>query len=166
MTNRMKKLLTALALASLSISPAMAAKPDTFSKPVASDLVARMFVWWNAAFKDPNGFTPEAFGKYFTDDAVMRINGTNRAKGLVDLAKRFRMIQGKVTAVEIQVPFVEAFSSPDGSKIFTYHLENATEGGKQMHSMVMGYVEVRDGKIALVNFMSVEGQPGPIITTP
>jgi limonene-1,2-epoxide hydrolase len=118
--------------------------------------------WWNAAFKDPEGFTPEAFGRYFTEDAVMRINGTNRAQGLTDLAARFRMIQKAVDAVEIKVPFVEAFSSPDGSKIFTYHLEEAVEKGKPSHSMVMGYVEVRDGKIALVNFMSVEGQPGPV----
>ncbi|MBB5686877.1 nuclear transport factor 2 family protein [Sphingobium boeckii] len=163
----MKKILTALAIASLSVTPAMAAKKEhTFSRPVASDLVSRMFVWWNAAFKDPEGFTPEAFGQYFTDDAVMRINGTNRAKGLTDLAARFRKIQSSVDAVEIKVPFVEAFSSPDGKRIFTYHLESAIENGKESHSMVMGYVEVRGGKIALVNFLSMEGQPGPIEMMP
>lgn len=161
----MKKfLVTAVALA---ILPAVAATPlraaeKTFSHPVAEDPVARMFQWWNAAFKDPEGFTPEAFGRHFTEDAVMRINGTNRAQGLVDMAARFRMIQKRVQSVEIKVPFVEAFSSPDGSKIFTYHLEESVENGKVNHGMVMGYVEMRDGKIALVNFMSVDGQPGPI----
>jgi limonene-1,2-epoxide hydrolase len=160
----MKKFLTAavaLAIAPV-LAPSAAQAQSTFSAPTKDDLVARMFVWWNAAFKDPEGFTPEAFGRYFTEDAVMRINGTNRAQGLTDLAARFRMIQKAVDAVEIKVPFVEAFSSPDGSKIFTYHLEEAVEKGKPSHSMVMGYVEVRDGKIALVNFMSVEGQPGPV----
>lgn len=161
----MKKILSgamALALASAFVPATAQAAETTFSAPTAQDPVSRMFVWWNAAFKDPNGFTPEAFGRYFTEDAVMRINGTNRAKGLVDLAARFRMIQGKVQAVEIKVPFVEAFSSPDGSKVFTYHLEEGTENGKVSHSMVMGYAEIRDGKIALVNFLSMEGQPGPI----
>lgn len=160
----MKKFLSAavaLAIAPVLV-PASAHAEATFSAPTKDDLVARMFVWWNAAFKDPEGFTPEAFGRYFTEDAVMRINGTNRAQGLTDLAARFRMIQKAVDAVEIKVPFVEAFSSPDGSKIFTYHLEEAVEKGKPSHSMVMGYVEVRGGKIALVNFMSVEGQPGPV----
>ena len=162
----MKKILTALAIASLSVTAPVVAKEKTFSKPVASDPVSRMFVWWNAAFKDPEGFTPEAFSEHFTEDAVMRINGTNRAKGLTDLAARFRKIQASVQSVEIKVPFVEAFSSPDGSKVFTYHLESAVQDGKESHSMVMGYVEVRGGKIALVNFLSMEGQPGPIESTP
>ncbi|MES2495054.1 MAG: hypothetical protein V4618_02985 [Pseudomonadota bacterium] len=154
-------MLAAIALAIAPIASPAAAE-EIFSHPVAKDPVARMFQWWNAAFKDPEGFTPEAFGRYFTDDAVMRINGTNRAKGLVDLAARFRMIQKSVEAVEIKLPFVEAFSSPDGSKVFTYHLEESVENGKVSHSMVMGYVEVRGGKIALVNFISKDGQPGPI----
>jgi len=159
------KMILCAAVALVPMSGPVSAAPATphvFSAPSNDDVVSRMFVWWNQAFKDPNGFTPEAFGRFFTDDAVMRINGTNRAQGLVDLAARFRMIQGKVDAVEIKVPFVEAFSSPDGSKIFTYHLEESVEAGKPAHSMVMGYVEVRDGKIALVNFLSMEGQPGPI----
>lgn len=159
----MKKfLLAAIALVAAPIAAPAAAAEQIFSQPVAADPVARMFAWWNAAFKDPEGFTPEAFGRHFTEDAVMRINGTNRAKGLVDLAARFRMIQKSVDAVEIKLPFVEAFSSPDGSKVFTYHLEESVQKGKTSHSMVMGYVEVRGGKIALVNFLSMEGQPGPI----
>jgi limonene-1,2-epoxide hydrolase len=151
----------ALAIAPV-LAPAAATAQQTFSAPSKDDVVSRMFVWWNAAFKDPEGFTPQAFGRYFTNDAVMRINGTNRAQGLTDLAARFRMIQKGVEAVEIKVPFVEAFSSPDGSKIFTYHLEEAVEKGKSSHSMVMGYAEIRDGKIALINFLSMEGQPGPV----
>jgi len=152
-------------IAAVLMSGGAAAKAQeagiTFSQPVADDPLTRMFRWWNSAFKDPKGFTPEAFGRYFTDDAVMRINGTDRAKGLEALAARFRMIQGRASAVEIKLPFLEAFSSPDGSKIFTYHLIDAVDGGKPGHEMVMGYAEVRNGKIALVNFLSVEGEPGP-----
>jgi hypothetical protein len=142
--------------------PAIASpSAQTFSQPTANDVLTRMFRWWDQAFKDPKGFTPEAFGQYFTDDAVMRINGTDRAKGLEALAARFRMIQSRASAVEIKLPFVEAFSSPDGSKIFTYHLIDAVDGGKPGHEMVMGYAELKGGKIALINFLSVEGEPGP-----
>jgi limonene-1,2-epoxide hydrolase len=161
----MKTILTAAAALALStvLHPAGAAAAEqSFSAPVKDDVLSRMFTWWNQAIKDPNGFTVEAFSRYFTDDAVLRINGTNRAAGIKNLTERFRMIQKGVEAVEIKVPFVEAFSSPDGSKIFTYHLEEAMEKGKTSHSMVMGYAEIRDGKIALVNFISIDGQPGPI----
>lgn len=159
----MKQILAAvMALAILPIATPAIAAEQTFAHVVEHDPLTRMFRWWNEAFKDPDGFTPEAFSQYFTDDAVLRVNGTSRAQGLVDLAARFRMIQKNTEAVEIQIPFVEAFSSPDGSKIFTYHLEKAVEKGKTSHSMVMGYAEIRGGKIALVNFFNIEGQPGPI----
>jgi len=155
----------AVGLMALMLGGAAAAHAEqptqTFSQPRADDALTRMFRWWNQAFKDPKGFTPQAFGDYFTADAVMRINGTDRAKGLEALATRFRMIQSRASAVEIKLPFVEAFSSPDGTKIFTYHLIDAVDGGKPGHEMVMGYAEVKDGKIALVNFLSVEGEPGP-----
>jgi limonene-1,2-epoxide hydrolase len=163
----MKTILSVCAL--FAATPVLAAPVQGAAAPAApaanrsaDDVLSRMFIWWNQAFKDPEGFTPEAFGRYFTDDAVMRINGTNRAKGLKDLAARFRMIQSKVDAVEIQVPFVTVFPSADGSKLFTYHLETSIEKGKPGRSMVMGYVELRGGKIALVNFLSVEGEPGPV----
>lgn len=159
----MKQILAAvMALAILPIATPAIAAEQTFAHVVEDDPLTRMFRWWNEAFKDPDGFTPKAFSQYFTDDAVLRVNGTNRAQGLVDLAARFRMIQKNTEAVEIKIPFVEAFSSPDGSKIFTYHLEEAVEKGKTSHSMVMGYAEIRGGKIALVNFFNIEGQPGPI----
>jgi len=142
----------------LGAAQAEAATPpaQTFSKPGANDVLTRMFQWWNAAYRDPKGFTAEAFGRYFTADAVMRINGRASAKGLDDLASHFRMIQQRTQAVEIKLPFEEAFSSPDGSKIFTYHLIDAVDGGKPSHEMVMGYASIRDGKIALINFASVE----------
>ncbi|RYD60067.1 MAG: nuclear transport factor 2 family protein [Sphingomonadales bacterium] len=166
-----KFLLAALAPAALLLAgatPALASSTPAagpgalvFSAVRADDVVTRMFVWWNEAMKSPDRLTAEAFGQFFTADAVMRINGTNRVRGLANMAERFRMIRSGLESVQIHTPFVEAFSSPDGSKIFTYHLESAVKDGKPSHSMVMGYVEVKDGKIALVNFLSVEGQPGP-----
>ena len=152
----MKIILAGIAALGLMV-PATATPPQSsaiFSSVRTNDPLTRMFVWWNAAFKRPDGFTPEAFGRYFTDDAVMRIDGTVRAQGLDALAKRFRMIQGRATKVEIKIPFVTSFSSPDGSKIFTSHVIDSVDGGKAAHELVMGYATIRDGKIAMIDFVS------------
>jgi hypothetical protein len=132
---------------------------EVFNQVVDNDALTRMFQWWNEAYQNPDGFTVEAFGQHFTKDAVLRINGKDRAKGLEDFTKHFRAIQERTDMVRINVPFLTAFSSPDGSKIFTYHTIDASEGGKPSHSMVMGYAELRDGKIALIDFLSIDGEP-------
>ena len=152
----MKIILASVAALALT-APAMAAAPPSssiFSSVRTDDVLTRMFVWWNAAFKQSEGFTPQAFGQYFTDDAVMRIDGTVRAQGLDALAKRFRMIQGRASKVEIKIPFVTSFSSPDGSKIFTSHVIDSVDGGKAAHELVMGYATIRGGKIAMIDFVS------------
>jgi hypothetical protein len=114
-----------------------------------------MFVWWNAAYQDPKGFTAEAFGRYFTPDAVMRINGSDRSKGLADLAQHFRAIQAKTEMVVIDLPFIDEFTSARGDQIFT------REHGKDSRERVMGYATIRDGKIALINFVSIPDEPAP-----
>jgi hypothetical protein len=131
-------------------STARAAPPDP--------LIA-MFEWWNAAYKDPNGFTPEAFGRYFTADAIMRINGSDRSKGIADLAQHFRAIQSSTESVEIVLPFIDEFASARGDEIFTHHFVLAREHGKVSRDRVMGYATIRDGKIALLNFVSIPDEP-------
>jgi ketosteroid isomerase-like protein len=119
------------------------------------DVLIDMFVWWNAAYKQKDGFTEAAFAKYFTPDAIMRINGSDRSKGLKDLASHFRDIQKRTEMVEIELPFIDEFTSPDGDRIFTHHIVKAREKGADSAERVMGYAAIRDGKIALINFVSV-----------
>ncbi|MXP29281.1 hypothetical protein GRI58_10660 [Porphyrobacter algicida] len=133
--------------------------PQTFNSVVENDELTKMFRWWNEAYTKPDGFTAEAFGQYFTDDAVMRINGHESARGLEDLASHFREIQKKTDMVKINLPFIASFTSPDGSKIYTYHTLDASADGKPSHEMVMGYAELRGGKIALINFLNMDGEP-------
>src|SRR5580698_5737209 len=85
------------------------------------DVLVDMFVWWNAAYKQKDGFTEAAFAKYFTDDAILRVNGSDRSKGLKDLAAHFRDIQARTELVEIELPFIDEFTSPGGDRIFTHH---------------------------------------------
>ena len=83
------------------------------------DPLVKMFVWWNAAYKQKDGFTAESFSHYFTSDAVMRINGKDRCTGIEDLAKHFRDIQAATDMVVIDLPFIDEFTSPSGDRIFT-----------------------------------------------
>jgi ketosteroid isomerase-like protein len=119
------------------------------------DILVDMFVWWNAAYKQKDGFTEAAFSKYFTDDAILRVNGSDRSKGLKDLAAHFRDIQGRTEMVEIELPFIDEFTSPGGDRIFTHHFVKAREKGQESLERVMGYAAIRDGKISLINFVSV-----------
>jgi ketosteroid isomerase-like protein len=119
------------------------------------DVLVDMFVWWNAAYKQKDGFTEAAFSKYFTDDAILRVNGSDRSKGLKDLAAHFRDIQGRTEMVEIELPFIDEFTSPGGDRIFTHHFVKAREKGQESRERVMGYAAIRAGKISLINFVSV-----------
>lgn len=123
------------------------------------DPLVAMFVWWNAAYKDKDGFTAEAFSRYFTKDAVMRINGKDRCFGVEDLAKHFRDIQARTEMVVIDLPFLDEFTSASGDRIFTHHFVRAREQGKDSRERVMGYASIRDGKISLINFVSVPDPP-------
>jgi len=147
--------LIALGAALLTVAPATsrAARGDV------PDPLAKMFVWWNAAYKQKDGFTAESFAHYFTPDAVMRINGKDRCAGLEDLAKHFRDIQANTEMVVVDLPFIDEFSSPSGDRIFTHHFVRAREHGKDSRERVMGYASIKDGKISLINFVSV---PDPI----
>ena len=148
---------SAAAMGPATPEPAVAAgKPDP--------LVA-MFVWWNAAYKQKDGFTAQAFGRHFTADAVMRINGRDRCKGLEDLASHFRDIQAQTEMVVIDLPFIDEFSSVNGDKIFTHHFVRAREHGKDSRERVMGYAQIRDGKISLINFVSIP-DPAPAAAAP
>ena len=120
----------------------------------SDNVLVRMFAWWNAAIKDPNGFTEEAFRRYYTEDAAIVINGKERVRGIKPLVEHFRKIQQRTEMVEIVLPFEEGFES--GNRIFTYHRIRARADGIDSHSHVMGYAIVEDGKIALADFLSYE----------
>jgi hypothetical protein len=132
-----------------------AARADT------PDPLVAMFVWWNSAYKQKDGFTAQSFSRYFTPDAVMRINGKDRCRGLDDLAQHFRDIQAKTEMVVIDLPFIDEFTSPNGDRIFTHHFVRAREHGQDSRERVMGYASIKDGKISLINFVSVpDPRPG------
>ena len=129
--------------------------PHAAAAAQAPDPLVAMFVWWNAAYLKKDGFTAESFGRYFTADAVMRINGSDRCKGVEDLAKHFREIQARTEFVAIDLPFIDEFKTASGDQIFTHHFVRAREHGKNSRERVMGYATIVGGKISLINFVSI-----------
>src|SRR5690349_20984743 len=121
------------------------AATDLASRPARRDILVDMFVWWNAAYQQKDGFTEAAFGKYFTPDAVLRVNGRDRSRGRADLAAHFRTIQARTEMVEIELPFIDEFASARGDRIFTHHFVKAREHGKESRERVMGYAVIRGG---------------------
>jgi ketosteroid isomerase-like protein len=156
-----KALLGAALLSGMLISSGAAVPAaDTRSAPAdRPDPLVAMFVWWNSAYKQKDGFTAAAFSKYFTPDAVMRINGKDRSAGVEDLASHFRDIQKRTESVVVELPFLDEFTSPSGDMIFTHHFVSAREHGKPSRERVMGYAAIRNGKISLLNFVSVPDEP-------
>ena len=67
--------------------------------------------------------------------------------------------------VVIDLPFIDEFSSVNGDKIFTHHFVRAREHGKDSRERVMGYAQIRDGKISLINFVSIP-DPAPAAAAP
>jgi ketosteroid isomerase-like protein len=125
-----------------------------FAADSNDNVLVQMFVWWNGAIKDPNGFTEEAFRRYYTEDAAIIINSTERVRGIKNLVTHFKNIQQKVESVEIVLPFEEGFES--GNRIFTYHTIRSRRDGVDGVSHIMGYAIVEDGKIALADFISYQ----------
>jgi ketosteroid isomerase-like protein len=132
----------------------MCCAPAAYAGPTRSDVLVDMFKWWNQAFKTPGAFTEEAFRKYYTEDTVLIVNGAERVRGVANLARHFQKMQREADKVEIVLPFKESFAS--GDKIFTYHLIKAREakGGPDELWHTMGWAQVRDGRIALINFIN------------
>jgi ketosteroid isomerase-like protein len=151
--------LTSWMAVSLTLAVLLAPASMGMARVDAPDPLVAMFVWWNSAYKQKDGFTAQAFSRYFTADAVMRINGKDRSHGVDDLAEHFRAIQAKTEMVVIDLPFIDEFTSPSGDRIFTHHFVRAREHGKDSRERVMGYASIRDGKISLINFVSV---PDPL----
>lgn len=145
---RLNLLLGALLLLTPVAVPAESTRPG--------DVLIGMFEWWNEAYHDPDGFTPEAFARYYTEDSVMLINGNLRGVGPVALARHFRNIQAATEDVEIVLPFDQAFSA--GNRTFTSHLVRSRRDGVEHRERVVGYALITDGRIALINFV---GTPAP-----
>ena len=136
----------------LVFAAAMISVGCTVADDESENVLVDMFAWWNETIKVPGGFTEEGFSRFFTEDAAIVVNNSERVRGTKNMVEHFRSIQENTEDVEIILPFEEGFR--EGNKIFTYHLIRASENGVDRLSHIMGYAVIEDGKIALVNFLN------------
>ncbi len=163
-----KKAVLASALALVAMSSPAAARPGkavqaaAASPKPASDVLSRMFIWWNQAFKTPGAYTAENFSKFFTPDATLVLEGRTVISGVDGWAKHFQKIQSGGGEVEIVVPFKEVFEK-DGL-IYNYHVIRSRRGGKAACSLAAGHAVVTGGKIASIVLVRSELDPakGPM----
>lgn len=119
------------------------------------DPLTRMFVWWNEAYRLPDAFTEAGFARYFTGDAELIVNGEMRAQGLAGLASRFRDVRRLTDSVRIELPFIDSFTSADGSRLYTRHRAHAVVRGKAETELISGWAELRGELIRRIDFVSV-----------
>ncbi|AJP71650.1 hypothetical protein [Sphingomonas hengshuiensis] len=161
-----KKVASAIMLAGLALSAPATARPDQpVTAPVekpATDILSRMFVWWNTAFKTPGAYTEENFSKFFTPDATLILEGRTAIRGVGEWATHFQKIQAGGGDVEIVVPFKEVFEK-DGL-IYTYHVIRSRRSGKVACSLAAGHAVVKDGKIASIVLVrsDLDASKGPL----
>ena len=124
-----------------------------FAEQNDANVLVRMFDWWNAAMKTPDGLTEQAFREYYTEDAAIIINGNELVRGIKPMVEHFRGAQARIESVEIVLPFEEEFESESGDHIFTYHLVRTRVDGADQLSHLMGYAVVEDDRISLINFV-------------
>lgn len=138
-----KTLILASALAVLNFAAPVAAQ----EKP-ATDVLSKMFIWWNEAFRTPGAYTPENFSKFFTPDATLVLEGRTVINGVNQWATHFQRIQSGGGDVEIVVPFKDVFEADD--RVYTYHVIRSRRDGKAGCSLAAGHAELEGGKIASI----------------
>ncbi len=118
------------------------------AEPQNTDELSKMFTWWNAAFLTQGAYTPDAFRKYFTEDAVLIIDGAVSTKGVDGWAQHFQRIQSGDGNVEIVLPFRKV--AKVGNTIYTYHIIRNIKSGVRGCLLAAGYATVVDNKISEV----------------
>jgi len=151
-----KAVLIAVAAALLA-----AATPARAENP-AIDMLSKMFIWWDQAFKTPGAYTADNFSKFFTSDATLVLEGRTVISGVDEWATHFQRIQASGAEVEIVVPFKEVLEK--NGIIYTYHVIRSRRGGKASCSLAAGHATLRDGKISSIVLVRAALDPakGPL----
>lgn len=114
----------------------------------ANDPLSKFFLWWNATYKVPGGYTADAFRQYFTEDATLVLEGKTVIRGVEQWATHFQKIQSGGGEVEIVVPFKMVFQA--GDQIYNYHVIRSRRGGEVNCSLAAGHADMKGGKIATI----------------
>lgn len=166
--NKFRKLLVAaMLLASVTLvgqaSESMASDLKVSDKMVderADSELVSMFKWLNKVYVSDEDFTEEGFAQFFTNDILFVVNGQKRERGIQALTKRYNNLKSRYAYIEILFPFQE--EERVGNKIYTYYINRGWEDDAnpiEITTHVMGYVEIKDNKISVLNFLFADLEP-------
>lgn len=113
--------------------------------------LAAMFNWWNVQMAQGHPFEVAGFRHYYTEDAVLIIDGAPAARGIDALTAHFRAIQESGAQVEIVVPFLSAFSA--GDREYAYHVIKSRRNGVPRCMLAAGHAVIADGLIQEISLV-------------
>ncbi|MBB4210388.1 hypothetical protein EV659_101459 [Rhodothalassium salexigens DSM 2132] len=146
-------ILTAVLTMAMATGPTQRSAQADQMSPQDPTVLSAMFRWWNDAIDQEGAFTRDAFARDYTDDARLVINNRLVLNGLDQWVSHFRRIQDETEYVEIRLPFEEEFQA--GDKVFTHHIIWSGSPDRPDKMQVMGYAELKNEKISLINFVRV-----------
>jgi len=121
--------------------------------PMSDNVIVSMFHWWNEAIRNPDGFTPEAFARFYTEDAQLIVNGNLRATGHVALAAHYRRVQEIAPTAQMELPVAEEFTAP--GRAFVHVFEHVAEGDGETRRECMAYAVVEEGRMKLLRVVGI-----------
>jgi len=137
----------------LALTAALALTPAA-GNAAGADVVTEMYTWWNKAIYSPYELNPAAFGKYYTQEAALKLNGVVVDKGVDNISKRFVAISSHGGKVENIMPALVVFQS--GDQVFMQHLIYSARDGKEVCMIAAGHADLVGGKIAVMDIVRTE----------
>jgi hypothetical protein len=95
---------------------------------VKENPIIRMFEWWNAEFRNPQGFAPEAFRLHYREDARLIVNGNLRGEGVDALSRHYRRLQSEFDSIQMELPVIDEFACDD--RAFVQCITRAERSGE------------------------------------
>lgn len=119
----------------------------TTSPVIDSDLVERMYKWFNGLARRELPVTEAEVLEFWTDDCVMIINGHTRCVGPTAFAKHFNEIPQNLARWKVVLPLDMKTMQP-GQICARYRINVVTTDGTAVSVLNGAFYNVRDGKLA------------------
>ena len=115
--------------------------------------IESMFAWWNEAMATPAELTAENFGRFYTGDGRLTVNGNLRAAGTEALAAHYRGVAERCDEVAMLLPVEAAFATVD--RAFVHCRTHVIINGHRAAEEAMAYAVISDGRIESLRVVSL-----------
>jgi hypothetical protein len=113
--------------------------------------IVQMFEWWNRAFTEPDGFTPDGFRQHYTDTAELIVNGQLRGTGPEAIARHYRTLQASFDLIQMELPVIDSFEC--GNRAFVQCVTRATRNGEVVREEAMAAATLSSGRMSLLKVL-------------